>query len=76
MALLLVEVLQFVSCYYAVAVQVHYLEPVFYALLGGFVLHAQDEPHEVAETHLLLELKFLDGLREDALEGLAREGIA
>jgi len=76
LALLLVEVLQLVASDDAVAVEIHYLEPVLDALLGGLVLDAHDEPDEVSEAHLLLVLEFLDGLREDALEGLPGEGVA
>ena len=76
MTLLLVEVLQLITCYHSVTIQVHYLEPVLYALYCRFVLYTQNKPHKVAETHLLLVLELFHSLRKDSFQSLSRQSIA
>lgn len=76
LGLLLVEVLQLVPRHHPVPVQVHDPEPVLDALLGRLILHADDEPHEVPEPHLLRLQEPLDGLGEDPFDGFAGEGVA
>lgn len=74
--MLLKEILELVACDDTVAVQIEYLEPVFDALFGGFVLDAVDEPDEVSEAHLFVMLEGFNRLREDAFDCFPGESVA
>lgn len=75
LTLVIVKRLQLIASDDAIIVKVHYVKPIFDALLCCFVLNSQDEPNKVSKTHFLRLDKLLHTLREYPLHNLLRQSV-